>query len=107
MKCYLNAWKKSSAAKKSFRLFVFIILIFHVNPKAQEKKLIYHVIRKGDIIGTINLEVRVKDNKVFLSLRSKVKTRFIFSFSDYCEETSTYEEGVMVHSSFYQKQNGS
>lgn len=42
-----------------------------------------------------------------LSLTSDVKTKFIFSFSDYAAETASFENGIMVFSSFYQKQNGS
>ena len=36
-----------------------------------------------------------------------MKTRFIFSFSDHAEEAAAYEDGIMVYSSYYQKQNGS
>ena len=107
MEYYLSLWKKSGAGTKSFWLFLFVIVMLQVNLKAQERKLIYEVIRKGEVIGTINFEVQIKGNKTMLLMRSNVKTRFIFSFSDYCEEAATYEEGVMVYSSFYQKQNGS
>jgi hypothetical protein len=107
MKYHLSFLKITSTNTKRFRLFLFAILIFQMNIEAQETNLFYDVIRKGEVIGTINLQVQVKDNKSFLLMRSNVKTRFIFSFSDYCEEAATYDDGIMIYSSFYQKQNGS
>ena len=38
---------------------------------------------------------------------SDVKTSYIFSFSDDTKETASYENGVLMHSTFYQKQTGS
>jgi hypothetical protein len=40
-------------------------------------------------------------------MTSDVKTRYIFSFTDNTSETAAYDEGIMIYSSFYQKQTGS
>ena len=43
----------------------------------------YDVIKNGNVIGEIIFNELIKDEKKMLSLTSDVKTRFIFSFSDY------------------------
>jgi hypothetical protein len=88
-------------------LFILSFLIFQSNTRSQERKLIYDVMKNGNNIGMIILLELTKDQKKILSLTSDVKTKFIFSFADHSEEAAAYEDGVMVYSSFYQKQNGS
>jgi hypothetical protein len=63
--------------------------------------------RNGKVIGKITFVEMVSGQKKFLSMTSDVKTRFIFAFSDDTAETAAYDNGVMVYSSFYQKQTGS
>lgn len=63
--------------------------------------------RNGKIIGNINFVELVKGEKKFISMTSNVKTRYIFSFSDNTSETAGYDNGIMIYSSFYQKQTGS
>jgi hypothetical protein len=99
--------KKINTPVKYILLLLFTAYIFQTPAYAQERKLVYDVIKNGNIIGEIIFLELIKDQKIFLSLTSDVKTRFIFSFSDHAEETAAYEDGVMLYSSFYQKQNGS
>ena len=73
----------------------------------QERKLVYDVIRNEKVIGEIVFLESIKDGKKMLSLTSDVKTKFIFSFSSYIAETASFENGIMIYSSYYQKQNGS
>ena len=73
---------------------------------AQERKLIYNVMRNGSVIGTINFVELTQGEKKFISFTSDVKTRFLLSFCDHSSETAAYEGGIMMYSSFYQKQNG-
>jgi hypothetical protein len=73
----------------------------------QERKLVYDVIRNEKVIGEIVFLELIKDGKKMLSLTSDVKTKFIFSFSSYVAETASFENGIMMYSSYYQKQNGS
>ncbi len=63
--------------------------------------------RNGKVIGTIDFVELVKGKKKFLSMTSNVKTRYILAFSDETSETAGFDNGVMVYSSFHQKQTGS
>lgn len=78
-----------------------------VTAYSQERKLVYDVVKNGNIIGKIIFSESIKDEKKLLNLTSDVKTRFIFSFTDHAAETASFVDGIMVYSSFYQKQNGS
>ncbi len=63
--------------------------------------------RNGKVIGKINFVELIQGQKKFLSMTSDVKTRYILPFSDETSETAAYENGVMIYSSFHQKQTGS
>ena len=87
----------------------FILLLlsaFMGHSIAQDKKLQYDIIRKGSVIGTITFDQRNKDNKSFLVFRSDVKTTFIFSVTDHCDESAVFDCGIMRYSAYYQKHNG-
>ena len=91
-----------------FILFIVVGICFcQLHAAAQERKLIYDVVRKEKIIGKIDFVETVQGNKKFLSMTSDVKTKYIFAFSDNTSETAAYVDGVMMYSSFYQKQTGS
>src|SRR5436190_21108705 len=100
MKRNLGLFKKKNIPIKYILLGFFISNIFQASICAQERKLIYDVVRNGNIIGSVIFVELNKDQKRFLRLTSDVKTRFIFSFSDHSEEATTYEDGIMVYSSF-------
>ena len=99
--------KKNYIPIKCIQLILFTACIFHTPVYAQERKLTYDVMKNGNSIGTVNFLKLTKYQKKFLSLTSDVKTRFIFSFSGHATETAVYDNGVMIYSSFYHKQNGS
>ncbi len=104
-----NSWfsKKINITVKCILLLFFTNNMFHASADAQERKLVYDVIKSGNVIGEIVFLELIRDQKKMLSLTSDVKTRFIFSFTDYAAETASFENGIMVFSSFYQRQNGS
>jgi hypothetical protein len=104
--CKKNLVKKFSPALKIIILFIFSTCIYDLS-YAQERKLYYDVMRNGKVIGKIHFVEMVSGHKKFLSMTSDVKTRFVFAFSDDTAETAAYDNGVMVYSSFYQKQTGS
>lgn len=81
--------------------------LYNSSASAQERKLMYDVIRNGKIIGNISFVEFVSGQKKFISMTSDVKTRYVFAFSDNTSETAGYEDGIMMYSSFYQKQTGS
>src|SRR5438045_9339695 len=74
---------------------------------AQERKLVYDVIRNGKVIGEINFVELTQGQKKFLSMNSNVETTVIIPIKDHTAETAGFDKGVMVYSSFYQKQTGS
>lgn len=90
---------------KRFSFIVFILLSFHPVSKCQEKKLYYDVVRSRSKIGHIILTETVKDNQEFYALKAEVKTRYIFSYQSYSIEKAIFENGIMLYSFFYQKQN--
>jgi hypothetical protein len=92
---------------KYILIFLFTVCIYNASADAQERKLIYDVMRNGKIVGNINFVELIKGQKKFISMTSDVKTRYIFSFTDNTSETAAYDEGIMIYSSFYQKQTGS
>lgn len=107
MKKIINFFKKFRLRAKYISLLVFTGLIFQTTILAQQRKLIYDVMRNGNIIGHIIFTELIKEQRKFLSFNSNIKTSFIFSFSDETTETSIFENEIMVRSSFNQKQTGS
>ena len=92
---------------KNILIFFFTIGLYNPYASAQERKLMYDVMRNGKIIGNISFVEFISGQKKFISMTSDVKTRYIFAFSDNTSETAGYEDGIMMYSSFYQKQTGS
>ena len=92
---------------KYFFATLVLVNLCLTSTKAQERKLYYDVIRNGKVIGNINFVEIVSGQKTFYSMNSDVKTRVLFSFSDNTSETAAYDNGILMYSSFYQKQTGS
>lgn len=92
---------------KYILIFFFTTCIFQVSTFSQERKLVYDVMRNGKVIGKINFTELIQEQKKFLSMTSDVKTRYVFAFSDETSETAGFDKGIMVYSSFHQKQTGS
>ena len=86
---------------------LLIIISLNCSVNAQERKLFYDVMRNGKVIGHINFVEINQGQKRYLSMISEVKTSFIFSFSDHTAESAVYENGVLILSTYYQKQTGS
>ncbi len=107
MKKITGTFRKTSSVFNNIILLVFSACLMYPALNAQERKMIYDVLRNGNIIGKIIfLELNI-DQRKFLSFNSCIKTNFILSFSDQTTETSTFENTIMVYSSLYQKQTGS
>lgn len=98
---------KTLISTTRFSLVILLNFLITASINAQQRKLAYNVMRNGNVIGRINFIELTQGQKKFLSFTSDVKTRFILSFCDQSSETAAYENGVMIYSSFYQKQNGS
>lgn len=90
------------------KYILFLVGLYVSNPSiAQERKLVYDVIRNGKVIGEINFVEMIQGQKKFLSMNSNVETTVIISIKDHTAETAGFDKGIMVYSSFYQKQTGS
>ena len=88
-------------------LLPFIGFFIHTPSLAQERKLVYDVIRNGKVIGEINFIEMTQGPRKFLSMNSNVETTVIIPITDHTAETAGFDKGIMVYSSFYQKQTGS
>lgn len=107
MKKITCKFRNASGLLNNIILLVFSTCLMYPTLYAQERKMIYDVLRNGNIIGKIIfLELNI-DQKKFLSFNSDIKTNFILSFSDQTTEKSIFENEIMVYSSLYQKQTGS
>lgn len=91
---------------KQFLLIVFIVLFICPDSKCQEKKFYYDVMHNQNCIGQIILVETVTDSRKFYALKSEVKTRYIFSYHSRSIENAAFENGIMMYSFFYEKQNG-
>ena len=91
--------------KKRFILTAAITSVISI-VSAQDKKLEYQIIRKGDVVGTINFSQSVSGNRTTLKMESEVNTRFIFTFTAKAKEEAIYDSGIMTWSSIYRKLNG-
>ena len=90
------------------KYIILLLSVYLYNPcQAQERKFTYDVIRNGKIIGEISFVELIQGKKKFLSLTSNVETTVLFTVTDHTAETAAYDKGIMVYSSFYQKQTGS
>lgn len=96
---------KSKGMLNRLLFFACFPLFVHFNLKAQKKIFGYDVMWKGSVIGYLHFIELIKDNKVFYELKSEVKARYIFSYHLYSNENSVFENGYMLYSFFYQKEN--
>ncbi|MDQ6755423.1 MAG: hypothetical protein M3004_00655 [Bacteroidota bacterium] len=92
---------------KCISIFIFSVVIFNTCVIAQERILFYDVIRNGKVIGKIDFIEFKQGSKRSFTMTSNVKTSYIFSFTDNTVETGHYENGILVYSTFHQKQTGS
>ena len=87
-------------------LLIIVLTILTLSSQAQEKKLLYQVIRNGTKIGNLSLiETRTGDVIKF-KLLSEIKTRVIFTITASGSEEAEFEKGVLRSSSFTQTING-
>lgn len=107
MKKNTRLFKKTHRPRNNSILIFLSTCLLTVSLFAQERKLIYDVLKNGDIIGKIVFLELNNGQRKFLSFTSEVKTSFIFSFYDNTKETSTFENGMVVEASLCQKQTGS
>lgn len=87
-------------------MLIFLLLVS--NPSdAQYRQLNYKIVQGGDEIGWMKLEKSLEGNRMNLVLISEIRTRIIFLITVNARETSTFENGRLIHSSQFRKTNGS
>ncbi|WP_136666725.1 DUF6134 family protein [Flavobacterium sp. H122] len=82
------------------------IILFPFFTEAQNSKLNYKILRNGNNIGWLKLEKSTEGNTSNLLLTSEVKTKIIFPIKISAKETSTFENGKLIHSLQLRKTNG-
>lgn len=74
--------------------------------RAQEKNLNYTIKKGGSKVGDMNIKEVRDGKKINLRLQSNIKASFILSFKANAVEEATYDNGLLIYSSVYQKLNG-
>ena len=98
---------KPAASIKKELFILMMLLSFYFYSPAQEKLFHYDVMRNGSVIGYLNITEIIKGNIVFLKLKSEVKTSLLFfSYRSNVTEDVIFENGVMIYSFYYKKENG-
>src|SRR5687768_7718621 len=87
-------------------LLIIVISFFTVSAFAQEKKLLYQVIRNGNKIGNLSLHESKTGDVIKFKLLSEIKTRVIFTITASGSEEAEFEKGILRSSSFSQTVNG-
>jgi len=113
IKKYSNKnWIKKIFRKGEFvkisiqRIFISFLFLSSLLSMGQNSKLNYKVVRNGNNIGWLRLEKNTDGNKSDLQLISEVKTKIVFPIKISSKESSTFENGKLIHSSQLRKTNG-
>ena len=97
---------KLQRAAKILLLIAITICLVMIS-KAQDQNLSYVIKKSGSKIGDMNVTEIRNGSKISLRLVSNIKTSFLFTFTAIGVEEATYDSGVLIYSSVYQKLNGS
>lgn len=76
-----------------------VLTFFSTSLFAQEKKMSYDIISKGDKIGQMQIKQRVADDDLFFSLLSNVETRLLMNIRVTVQEEAHYHKGKLMLSS--------
>jgi hypothetical protein len=87
-------------------LLLGVILCLAILGISQEKNLNYTIKRNGNKVGSMTINEIIAGNRISLKMQSDIRTSFIFTFTAKGIEEATFENGLMIYSSVYQKLNG-
>ena len=87
-------------------VLIIVVTLFTLVSSAQDKKLLYQVIRNGTKIGNLSLHESRTGDIIKFKVLSEIKTRVIFTISASGSEEAEFEKGVLLSSSFTQTING-
>lgn len=91
--------------KRSTLLSIFILL-FTASSYAQEEISTYQIKRNGDVIGQMQFKQKRNGSDTYLTMNSKVKTRFIFEINVQTDDEAHFKNGQLMYSAVYRKVNG-
>lgn len=92
---------------RNFSIFLLSLLfLISIVSKAQNLQLNYKIIRSGNDIGRLQLEKKIVGDKSNLQLISEIKTHLFILITVSVKESSTFENGKLIHSSQFRKTNG-
>jgi hypothetical protein len=75
------------------------------NENNEANFIAYHVVKNGDIIGTIHIVKSQTNDEVIYELESKISAKFILKFDIIGKEKSIYKNGTLIYSHVYRKVN--
>lgn len=87
-----------------------LLLLLSLIPKlskSQTRQMHYTILQGDDKVGWLSLESDINGNRSTMNLISEVKTRILFLINVSTKESSTYENGKLIHSTLFRKNNGS
>jgi len=67
--------------------------------------MVINIVKNNKILGFINLNKRIQNEKTTYIISSKVNTKFIIDFKATSKENYIYEKDKLVYSSIYRKIN--
>lgn len=83
-----------------------LALLFATASYAQEETSTYQIKRNGDVIGQMQFKQKRNGTDTYLSMNSKVKTRFIFEINVQTADEAHFKNGQLMYSTVYRKVNG-
>ncbi|HZI69093.1 MAG TPA: DUF6134 family protein, partial [Hanamia sp.] len=98
---------KPTTSKKREVFLLLLLLFSQLSSYPQKRMLQYDVTKNGNVIGYVLVSEITKGNTVFLTLRSEVKTNlFLFPYNSFVTEEAVFEDGILISSFYYKKENG-
>ena len=102
----IGSYLKVNIPEFLIHFFIRLMLFLPLLSLSQNSRLDYKVMFSGNNIGWLRLEKNVTGNKSDLLLVSEIKTKVLFPITVFSKESSTFENGKLIHSSQFRKTNG-
>lgn len=83
-----------------------LFFLFVITSQAQEKTVLYNVLRNGTVIGQMQFYQKTNNDEIFLKISSQVQTQFIFDINVKTEEGSYFKNGKLMSSYVKRQVNG-
>ena len=87
-------------------LLLLLLAIIPLLSEAQQSQLNYKITKGGDDIGWLSLDKKIERGTTTMLMVSEISTRMIFRIKVSTEETALFEDGKLIYSSQFRKNNG-